>query len=515
MKRYKYLFLLLIIGLIEGCSDLEENPVGLLAPEGLFTSLDDVQLTVNGAIGVMASETHWGRKASLPIMLRGDLVSIGDQGTPQRRKDVDLFQMTDDNGMITVFWGTTYQMIAACNEGIAGAETLTSIPEERVNSVKAQAHFVKAWSYYLLVRLFGEVPYLDSPVVSGDDSGSLPKSSVDEIYENIIADLEYAKTWLPDRQPTRALPSKATAAAYLASVHLTLATLNGNNDQDEFQSAYEEAKFVIDNEGTFDLTLEDDFQVLFDADETGNIREPLWNLDFNSFTNGNNGNDYHAALTGIRANEKGGIGGGWSVAVPTVEVYNTWDGRDYRKEVSLDTTGIFNGIVEPFTRFPDFDARNIQSAYIAKYTRFPGQTASGNGRASARNYAMMRYAEVLLIAAEALNEISPGSAEAVGYVNRVRARARMGNGSAFPADVAAGLSLNDFRDLVLEERKWELAFEFKRWFDIKRRRLGTEVFGPGGLENQPNFNPDRDYLFPLPGDELVRNPNLAPNNDGY
>ncbi len=506
MKRYKYLFLLVIIGLTQGCSDLEENPVGLLAPEGLFTSVDDVQLTVNGAIGVMASETHWGRKASLPIMLRGDLVSIGDQGTPQRRKDVDLFQMTDDNGMITVFWGTTYQMIAACNEGIAGAKTLTDIPEERLNPVKAQAHFVRAWSYYLLVRLFGEVPYLDSPVVTGDDSGSMSKSSEDEIYENIINDLEFAKQWLPDQQPTRALPSKATAAGYLASVHLT----RGN-----YQAAYDEAKFVIDNEGTFGLNLEPDFQNLFIAENTGSLQEPLWNLDFNSFTNGNNGNDYHAALTGIRANERGDIGGGWSVAVPTIEVYNSWDGRDYRKEVSLDTTGIFSGVVEPFVRFPDFDTRNIQSAYIAKYTRFPGPTASGNGRASARNYAMMRYAEVLLTAAEALNEISPGSAEAAGYVNRVRARARIGNGSAFPADVVAGLSREDFRNLVLEERKWELAFEFKRWFDIKRRRLGTEVFGPGGLENQPNFNPDRDYLFPLPGDELQRNPNLLPQNFGY
>ncbi len=510
MKNYISLFALLTLFLLVGCSDLEEEPVGILSPDGLFQTPEDLQLAINGAIGVMASETHWGRKASLPIMLRGDMVSIGDQGTPQRRKDVDAFQMADDNGMITVFWGTTYQIIAACNEAIVGAEGLSGFSEERVNTVKAQAHFLRAWAYYLLVRLYGEIPYIDRPVSGSDGSASIEKSSVDEIYENIIADLQFAKTWLPNVQSTRALPSKASASGYLASVYLT---------RNNYQEAYNEAKSIIDNEGTYQLNLEQDYQNLFVADLTGNLQEPLWNLDFNSFTNFNNGNDFHAALTGIRANERGNIGGGWSVAVPTINVYNRWDGRDYRKAVSLDTTGVFNGVEEPFIRFPDFDSRNIASAYVAKYTRFPGETASGNGRASARNYAMMRYAEVLLIAAEALNEISPGSGEAASYVNRVRQRARNGNGaditSPFPEDIAAGMSQDEFRDMVLEERKWELSFEFKRWFDIKRRQLGPEVFGSMGLEPQPNFDPDRDYLFPLPGDELQRNPNLLPQNSGY
>jgi len=100
-------------------------------------------------------------------------------------------------------------------------------------------------------------------------------------------------------------------------------------------------------------------------------------------------------------------------------------------------------------------------------------------------------------------------------VNRVRARARNGNAAGFPEDVMVGLSQDDFRDMVLEERKWELAFEFKRWYDIKRRQLGNEVFATDGLEPQPSFDPARDYLFPLPGDELERNPNLGSNNPGY
>lgn len=488
-----------------GCSDLEEEPIGRLSPDGLVNSPQDVQTLINGAIGNMATEAYWGRKLSLPIMLRSDMVSIGDSGTPGRRQEVDNFSMGPDNGMVTALWPRAYQVIAGTNEALVAAEGLDA-PAAQLEPIMGQAYFFRAYTYYHLVRLFGAIPYLDSPINNVDEAKQLEKSSEDEVYANILADLQLAKQLLPNTQPSSALPTKATAAGFLASVYLT---------RGDFQNAYNEAKFVIDGEGDFGLALAADFQDLFDHNNQSSTNEFLLTLDFNGFSDGDTGRDYTPALTGIRANERGNIGGGWSVAVPTINVFNTWDGRDYRKAVSMDTTGIFGGEELRFDRFPEFDSRNIQSAYIAKYTRAIGPTGTGNGRASSLNYGLMRYAEVLLIAAEALNEVSPGSAEAAAYVNRVRARARAGNGSTFPEDVVGGMSQVDFRDMVLEERKWELAFEFKRWYDIKRRQLGPEVFGPAGLEPQANFDPNRDYLFPLPFDELDRNPNLAPNNPGY
>lgn len=507
MKNFKYIYLLLTFLGLAACSDLEEEPIGLLSPDGFFNSPADVQTAVNGAIGYMATEAYWGRKLSLPLMLRSDMVGIGDVGTSSRRIDHNVFSVQADNGMITALWPRSYQVIAATNEAIAGAKKVNA-PEVQLNAVTAQAHFVRAYAYYHLVRLFGAIPYLDAPVTNIDDAAKINKTSEAEVYQNIIADLEYAKEWLPDTQPTRAMPSKATAAAYLASVYLTIG---------DFPNAYNEAKFVITNEGRFSLGLADDFQDLFNSEKQNSLNEPLFTLDFNGFRDGDTGQDYQAALTGIRGNEAGGIGGGWSVAVPSAEVYNTWDANDYRRAVSLDETGLFKGNVEPYTNFPNFDSRNIASAYIAKYSRFPGLTSNGNGRGSSLNYAQMRYAEVLLIAAEALNETSPGSTEADGYVNRVRARARnqAGTITMYPEDVAPGLSKDDFRTMVLEERKWEMAFEFKRWYDIKRRKLGPQVFGPSGLEPQPNFSATRDYYLPLPADELQRNPNLEPNNPGY
>ncbi|WP_396635255.1 RagB/SusD family nutrient uptake outer membrane protein [Maribacter sp. R86514] len=504
MKNIKYLGLLLVAIFIS-CSDLEEVPVGRLSPDGLVNSPQDIQTLINGAIGNMATEAYWGRKLSLPIMLRSDMTTIGDAGTPGRRQEVDNFSMGPDNGMVTALWPKAYQVIAGTNEAISGAALIDAEPDQ-IDPITGQAYFFRAYTYYHLVRLFGAIPYLDTPVNDIEEAKQITKSSVDEVYANIIDDLEQALSTLPETQPSSAYPTKATAAGFLASVYLTLG---------EYQKSYDQAKFVIDNEAKFQIGLAVDFQDLFDHSKQSSTNEFLLSLDFNGFSNGNTGRDYTPALTGIRGNERGDIGGGWSVAVPSLEVYNTWDGRDYRKAVSLDTTGIFGGVIEPFTRFPEFDSRNIPSAYIAKYTRAIGPTGTGNGRASSLNYGLMRYAEVLLIAAEALNEVSPGSAEAAGYVNRIRERARSGNGSEYPENITGGISQTDFRDLVLEERKWELAFEFKRWYDIKRRQIGPEVFGASGLEPQPNFDPNRDYLFPLPFDELDRNPNLAPNNPGY
>lgn len=493
-----------------GCSDLEEQPISVLSPNGFIQSVEDVQTTINGTYGNMGSEAFWGRKFSLPLMLRSDMVGIGDQGTSGRRKDHDNFAVSDDNGMITAFWPRTYQIIAGANEAISGANSL-GLENRIINPVVAQAHFVRAYTYFHLVRLFGDIPYLDTPVKDVEASKTTSKIPAADVYNNIINDLKFAKQWLPDTQSSSGLPSKATAAGYLSLVYLTL---------NEFQKSYDEAKFVIDNESTFGLQLANDFQDLFDATKQGSLNEALFSIDFNGFRSGNYGQDYMPALTGIRGNQFGNIGGGWSVAVPSIEVYNRWDERDYRKAVSLEMSAIFKievnevetTIVDNFTNFPIYDARNIASPYIAKYSRFTGNTSNGNGRGSEHNYAQLRYAEVLLIAAEALNEVSPGSAEAHGYVNRVRARAR--NGSAFPADVS-GLSQDAFRTMVLEERKWELAFEFKRWYDIARRQLGSEVFGASGIEQRPNFSDARDYLYPLPADELARNPNLEPNNAGY
>jgi starch-binding outer membrane protein, SusD/RagB family len=502
MKNIIYKAMIVVLAFsLSACADLEEKPIGLLAPEALFKTSRDVEIAIFGAYGWIASERLYGRQFVSALMLRSDMVDIGDRGTPAERQQVNDFNMDANNGMVRAFWPYWYQTISAANAAISGAESL-ELPSDEINHLIAEARFIRAFSYYHLVRVFGEVPYIDYFIKDPQAVADISKTSVAEIYEGIIGDLQFAKEWLPDVQPgnVRSRPTKGTAASYLSSVYLTL----GN-----FQNSYTEAKWVIDNRARFGYVLEPDFQELFVA-LNGDNDEHIFTIDFLGQQNGGGGanDDLMPPMTGVR----GADHQGWSVLVPSMQVFNTWDDRDYRKKVSFDETIAVKGVIVPYTQFD-----NTQRPHIAKYSRFPGN-ASGDGRYSDHNYSAFRYAEVLLIAAEASAEVSGVNAEAAGYVNEVRARARNWAGvpATFPEDVPTGLSKEQFINLVLEERRLELAFEYKRWYDIKRRGLGEMAFkGPEALEPRPNFDVSRDYLMPLPSTELDVNPNLGPQNPGY
>ena len=496
----KILTILLAAGLAAGCADLTENPVGLLSPEGFYKTKKDVESALFGAYGTLASEPLFGRQFPSALMLRGDMVDIGNRGTSAERIQLNDFTMDASNGMVARFWPLWFQAISAANSAEAGANSL-GLAEADINPLVAEARFVRAFCYYHLVRCFGDLPYIDSFVNDPESVKTIKKTPEADIYKGIIADLEFAKKWLPDRQPNdvRTRATKGTAASYLASVHLTLG---------DFQKAYAEAKYVIDNRDKFGYRLEADYQDLYRAEKADAIKETIFAFDFlGSINQGPYNDDLMANMVGNRLPEVGGFG----VLIPTMKVYNTWDRRDYRKQVSFQDTLILNGKVIPYTQFPD------PRPHIDKWRRFPGN-AGGGGRYSDHNYPDFRYAEVLLIAAEAIGETAGPNAEAYGYLNQIRARARNAGGkaNAFPANVPTNLTKPAFIDLVMEERRLELAFEFKRWYDIKRRKLGNEVFkGPNSLEPRPEFDPARDYLLPIPSTEIAINPNLAPQNPGY
>lgn len=484
-----------------GCANLDEEPIGLLAPEGFFKTTKDVEAAIFGGYGLIASEPLFGRLFSSVLMYRSDMVDIGNRSTAAERIQVNDFDMDDRNGMVARIWPVWYQVVNAANAAEAGAKSL-GLPDAEINPYIAEARFIRAFSYYHMVRAFGDIPYIDFAVTDPLALTTISKTSEADIYAGIIADLVFAKEWLPNSFPSdvRSRPTKATAASYLASVHLT---------RGDFPDAYTEAKWVIDNRAIYNYKLEDDFQDLFRAEKGDDLQEPIFTFDFlgQRFQGGQN-DDLLGPMVGVRNAAELGFG----VNVPSLLVYTSWNELDYRRKVSFtDSTFLTTG---EWVGYPDFP--NEKRPHIAKWRRYPG-TSNADGRYSDFNYADMRYAEILLIAAEALAEAVGVNAEAEGYVNQVRERARnwAGTPTAFPADVTPGLSKNDFIDLVLEERRLELAFEWKRWYDIKRRELGDVVFGPGGLEPRPEFDATRDYLMPLPATELIMNPNLAPNNPGY
>lgn len=497
----KFFAILFVSTIFSNCTDLEKSPVGLLSPEGLFNSPKDVEIAIAGSYAWITSERLYGRQFVSALMLRSDMVDIGDRGTPAERQQVNDFDMDDNNGMVRSFWPYFYQAISAVNAAILGAESLSN-PESELNPLVAEARFIRAFCYYHLVRNFGDIPYIDYFVNDPEATKVLSKTPASEVYAGIMADLQYAKEWLPDLWPDglRSRPTKGSAASYLSSVYLTLG---------DFQNAYNEAKWVIDNKTRFDYQLLPDYQDLFVAGPP-NKKEHIFMAEFVGLQGGGGGanDDLMGPMTGIRGADELG----WSVLVPSLEVFNSWDERDYRKHVSFADSSLFDGEMQPYTFYD-----NTQRPHIAKYRRFPGN-ANAEGRNSDNDYACFRYAEILLTAAEALTEVSGPTDEAIGYINEVRARARNAGGVQrdFPADLTNNISKEEMIDLILEERRLELSFEYKRWYDIKRRDLGEEAFkGPNSLEPHANFDPNRDYLMPLPRTELDINPNLLPQNPGY
>ncbi|MEM7373394.1 MAG: RagB/SusD family nutrient uptake outer membrane protein [Bacteroidota bacterium] len=516
MNIYKILFAFIFTLSIVGCSDLGEDALSQLEPHERSVDLEIVETTVAGAYGHLDARAFMSRALGLTVMLRSDMVDIGNPSTNPERVEHDQFTVSASNPLILnisnperSFWPRLYQVVRGANETLRELEVLEEQAPGVEEEIAARARFIRAFAYYHLVRLFGDVPYLNETTTTAEASIA-PRTSADAIYESIIADLEFAKEWLFDSRDNRAIPAKAAASAYLASVYLT---------RGEYQLAYNEATDIISKAGIYDLALEPDYRNIFHAVNTDFSLEPIFVIDFVGTNINDESRDYLAAFTGFFGQGTYYPSGGWSVMVPAQAVYDSWDDGDYRKEVCFDNEAVDNnGNVIPFADFSSLDGRNANRPHISKYTAMAGDLPQANtsGRDSHSNYQLMRYAEVLLIAAEAAAELG-NTSEAAEYVNMIRERARNGDGTGAPSAMPADISSATVED-VLEERRLELAFEQKRWYDIVRRRMGNEVFGPNGFETElqgtQNFDPSRDYLLPIPPLEIANNPNLT-QNPGY
>ncbi len=516
MKIFKFLFTLVFALSIVGCSNLEEDALSQLEPDERSVDLQTVQTTIAGAYGHLDARAFMSRGLGLTTMLRSDMVDIGNPSTNADRIEHDQFTVSISNPLILnpsnperSFWPRLYQVVRGANETLRELEVLEEQAAGVKEEIEAEARFIRAFAYYHLVRLFGDVPYLDETTTTADASVA-PRTSVDVVYESIISDLRFAKEWLPDSRTNRTLPGKAAAGAYLASVYLT---------RGDYQMAYNESTDVINKAGTYNLALEPDYRNIFHAENTDFSLEPIFIIDFVGTNINDESRDYLAAFTGFFGQATYYPSGGWSVMVPAQAVFDTWDDDDYRKQVNFDAEAVDNnGNVIPYTQFSSLDGRNANRPHISKYTAMAGDLPQANtsGRDSHSNYQLMRFAEVLLIAAEAAAELG-NTPDADQYINLIRQRARNGDGSSAPSAVPADISGATVAD-VLEERRLELAFEQKRWYDIVRRKMGDQVFGPNGFETElqgtQNFDPSRDYLLPIPPLEITNNPSLT-QNPGY
>lgn len=510
------ILILLTVFLFGGCLNLDENPIAILAPESFYQNEDDVEAAVFGAYKYITTEAFWGRRYNTALALLDDIHDIGDPATSVERIQINNHIQDGANGMIGTFWPMIYSTSTAASAAINALTKIKISNQTRANELEAEARMIRAFCYYQLVRLFGDIPYIGEYGTDPWSMANITKTPANEVYEYIIADCEFAEQHLPDKYSNdiRCRPTKGSAKTMLASIYLT---------RGDYQNAAKYAVEVINNRATYGYDLMEDFTDIWRANPDGDNKEFIWSIDFHGGSTSHD--DLWGCMTGARGtsmfSREGLVGlGGWSVVVPSPGYYDMFEPGDHRMEATflLEATAPApnQDKVIPYTEFNPTYAQRI---HFGKY-QWAGPLANGEGRYSGRNYSFYRFAEVYLIAAEALCEVNNGpNAEALGYLNKIRERARFGG--TVPADYPAGMNKADFINAVLKERMLEFGGEFTRWWDIVRRDLGAEAFGPNSIEPNANretanplWGPTKKYLLPLPASDISRNPNII-QNPGY
>jgi hypothetical protein len=461
----KGIAVLLFISSPFACSDFLDKPVQgqLLSQNFPTTSADALSATTAVYNTLRKSGYHFGLFPIMDIMsddaykgsnLTDATATIGPYNT---------FKHIPTEPSIDTWWNTLYEGVKRANlviEKVPDIDFDASLKKRYI----AEASFLRALYYFDLVRAWGGVPM----VTSINTPNTLTRSSKEDIYKLIVSDLLIAIDGLPEKSDYAAADmgraTKGAAKSLLAKVYLF---------QNDFVNAEKYALEVI-NSGQYAL------MPLFNdanskAGEFGT--ESVFEIGALGFEGEENGGDQYANVQGVR----GTPNRGWGFNRPSLDLMNAFEANDPRKEATILYLGeVIDGItIIGDNQTPDVtrDASGniIEIECYNQKVWTPGTNVPTQFD---HNRRILRYADVLLMAAEALNQ-NGKSGESLTYVNQVRARAREGNGAILPDLIVTDkASLND---LILKERRVELALEGHRFWDLVRTGKALEVLGQLGF----------------------------------
>lgn len=467
---------------LTNCADLTESNLGTVSPVTYFQDHGSVEAAVSNVYAGFNAKWdgyhYWG-----PHFMSGSDVSQSGDGWGYLRDFVNLSLKTDNNAVKKV-WIVHYDVIKAANLALVGIDQVdeSEVSSDDKKEYRAQVYFGRALAYFNLVRWWGDVPMFTVDNIA--DVTDISRTDVATVYELIVNDLKYAEQYLQVDYPGQpGMPTEGAAKSLLAKVYLTMAGWPLKST-DKYALAAAKAKEVMTS-GNYDLfTNCSDLWV----EANNNGIEHIFSFQFVSNTESgstSHGNQYIGqALPAVAGDNDNG----WSEFYAEQDYYDTFpDGP--RKEATFIVD--WNG-----THYTDFP---VPFPHCKKYI----DRGNGAKKESSFNLPVLRYADVLLIFAEAQNQAKGApDTEAYSAINRVRSRAGL-------ADLPSGLSKDDFDTAVLNERKWELGFEINRWFDLQRKELVLKV-----NDGKPGLTID-DMLFPIPQREIdVIGPTLV-QNPGY
>ncbi len=489
MKIYKTIIIILTIFLFSGCEDfLDVTPEDRIDLQSFFSTDEEMVIGVNGVYAAQRQMITRGDGGSplLFTLLESRSDNVGMDHTDQaERVETDLFNEGAGNLPISGMWEALWNVVNLANNVIASGPDAEG-DESLINRTVGEAKFIRAFTYFHLVNIWGGVPLRTEPTVDFSET-ILPRSGVGAIYDLIVKDLTEAAAILPDEYDGSVSNEQGRATKGAALTLLGKAELQRGNSP----AAVAALRQV---EGKYSL-----LSGFADIHTTGNNNtdEAIYEVNFNPANQtGWGGNN--AFIPANVAQALGIVAGGSTRAV--LSAYPTQDLVDSYDPADLRIPGTF-GITT------DASAAYV-GPYISKYIDLTAET-----QGSDINLVLLRYADVLLMLAEALGEGS----EAYGYINQVRSRAGLPDiGSSDPGT---------FLEKVMNERRWELAFEFHRWIDMQRMpandiiskmetQLEAQQLNKFGLTVDITLTND-NLLYPIPQGEIDISGGVVEQNPGY
>ncbi|MFV9551397.1 RagB/SusD family nutrient uptake outer membrane protein [Algibacter sp. PT7-4] len=525
MKTNKLFFCITLIMITcFGCeSFLEEEPRDIIAPENFFATDDDAKQSITGLYALIKNNSIYGQAG---------LDNWYDNGVdiiePNRKHPIfevmgnyTLNEVTADASnqkmSVTDTWQNLYRVILNANVIIERVSGNGAISEAVQNDVVAQARFIRALAYWHITNLWGDAPFY-TEVLTLEEIGSLGRTGKDVILATVLDDLEFAQNNLLPVYPNedRGRATKWAAAIIEAKIHMKA---------QDWQAGLDKCLEIINQSSH---TILANYNDVFDpANEYNN--EIIWSLDFAkditgqfepafpgaSFA-GNNywrpslfnpriadepapGEDQDALKAALAANGEEFNGTGLQIA--SKDFAENFPAADLRRP--LNVMGSYEGIQLNHTYMPKFMSLSFETS-----PRFN----HGDNRL------VFRLADVALMAAECENERPGGNPNtAFEYIREIRERAYA---TQVEAEAILGLSQQAFREAIYDERKWELAGEATRRYDLIRWGIYLDVVRNAEFKT---YNPDENIqdhhvLLPIPLNELLLNPNLLesdPTNNGY
>lgn len=406
-----------------------------------------------------------------------------DRGA-QQREEIDEFLMTPSNTYMNTSWSLLFGIVQQSNVILSRIEEVPFGDQALKEQYKGEAKFLRAFAHFHLVRLFGEIPLHSTEVVNPSDAFTEGKASVDEVYALIIQDAKDAIASLPERYDENNAGRVTKGAAYtlLGDVYLT-------------RKEYGEAVTNFTEVTKLGYALAPDYASCFNPNDKNN-EESVFEVQYDASIEGENSNfiflfgprNAKLKLVGFTGN----LGGS---NIPTPSIYDAYEPGDLRRDKSIQ---LFDDPSN--SAYAEAKAFDGKMPFIKKYYHAP---YIEDGRAN-ENWPVYRYAHVLLMLAEALNET--GSGDPYVHLNQVRKRAGL--------KPLSGLSKDALRQKIADEQRVEVAFESHRWYQLLRTGKAEDVMNAHGEEEKKRLSrlSNASYsviphklLFPIPQREVQVN----------